>query len=127
VTGGVRIRHDFSQDCALGARQHKAYSDRSRPDSQSGLAEVCTVEWYKSKKGWVSAVGGVAYFVLDHWGRFHAAKEIWHLLKPLPWSAISQWIPIFLFALALVFFEVDRRKTKQSPLVIHYAGSLLSG
>jgi hypothetical protein len=75
------------------------------------LAEVCAMQWYKSKKGWVSTVLGFAYFILYRWGQFDSAKEIWHLVRPhLPaWSVVSQWIPLLFFGLAVIFFEIDRR------------------
>ena len=77
------------------------------------------MEWYKSKRGWVAAVVGAAYFILDHWGRFTAAKEMWQTAKPhLPsWSVVSPWVPLGFFALAVVFFEIDRRQGNARPIV----------
>jgi hypothetical protein len=74
------------------------------------------MEWYRSKRGWITATLGAAYFILDHWGRVDSAREIYHFLRGHlpPWSSVSPLIAPLLFLSALVFFEVDRRKAKRS-------------
>jgi hypothetical protein len=73
-------------------------------------------DWYKSKKGWASAMIAAAYFVIDHWGRAESARDIYRFIigparAVLP--VISPYMPWILFAIALVFFEIERRKRAQ--------------
>jgi len=89
--------------------------------------------WYKSKKGWVSAVIGAVYLVLDHWGRAEAARDIYKALAPAVklFPSISPFIPPVLFALALVFFEAERRKRPTQAahifsVPLHYAPAMSS-
>jgi hypothetical protein len=69
--------------------------------------------WYKSKRGWLSAMTGVVYFVLDHWGRAQTAKDIYAFaVGPARqfFPLFSPYVPLALFAVAIMFFEMERRK-----------------
>ena len=57
----------------------------------------------------MTAFLGCLYFVLDYWGRGQAAVDIYHLL-PDWFSSISPWVAPGLFVLAILFFEIQRRR-----------------
>jgi hypothetical protein len=74
------------------------------------------MSWYKSKKGWISAVLAAAWLALDHWGRAESAISIYRVVKDnffSRWRLFSPFVPPILFVLALVFFELDRRRAKR--------------
>jgi len=78
--------------------------------------------WYKSKKGWASAAVGLAYFILDHVSRAQTAKDIYAFLigparKIFP--ILSPFVPLVLFVLACVFFELERRKRNKGSAPIY--------
>lgn len=74
--------------------------------------------WYKSKKGWASALLAATYFILDHVSRAETAQHIYNfLLSARIWfPKVSPWIAPALFLLALAFFEFDRRKATKRPV-----------
>jgi hypothetical protein len=85
-------------------------------------------DWYRSKKGWASAMLAAAYFVLDHVSRAETAKDIYRFLVGPPRAflvVVSPYVPLVLFAIAILFFEMERRKRAQpkenKKLVIHSA------
>src|SRR5712691_7112620 len=70
--------------------------------------------WYTSKRGWVAGVAAVVYFFLDHYGYLGSIAEIYRFSKSHwpTWFTISPFIAPALFVLAIVFFEMERRKAK---------------
>ena len=73
--------------------------------------------WYKSKKGWASALLAAGYFILDHVSRAETARHIYNFFLSTGFAKVSPWIAPVLFVLALVFFEIERRKSKRLPLI----------
>jgi hypothetical protein len=65
-------------------------------------------KWYDSKRGWVAAVIGAAYWVLDHWGRIGTAVEMYQKM-PGWFLILSPYLGPLLFLIAVVFFEIRRR------------------
>lgn len=66
--------------------------------------------WYKSKRGWASVAAATIY-ALDYWGHLSSAREIYIVIKS-HWSSIAPFVPFALFALSVLFFEQERRKSK---------------
>lgn len=84
---------------------------------RDGTMQVLKADWYKSKKGWASALLAVVYFVLDHVSRAETAGHIYgFLLSSKAWfPKVSPYIAPALFVLALIFFEIERRPKNRIP------------
>jgi hypothetical protein len=66
-------------------------------------------DWYQSKKGWIVSIAGVVFFVLDFKGRMQSALDIYR--EAPGWCvSLSPYIAPLMFALAILLFEIQRRK-----------------
>jgi len=68
--------------------------------------------WYKSIKGWVVGVAAIVVFVIQRWGDVGAAISLCKAIKSsLP--VLAPFIAPTLFLLAIIFFDLERRKAKR--------------
>jgi hypothetical protein len=67
--------------------------------------------WYKSAKGWVLAVSAVIVFTVQRWGDVGSAISLYGAIKNNTHTWLP-FLPLILFALAILFFELERRKAK---------------
>jgi hypothetical protein len=77
------------------------------------------MEWFKSKRGWVTTAIAfftlIAEYVFRPWELAHTAISIYETIRD-NFHYLKAWIAPALFLLALFFFERDRRKTKSYDL-----------
>lgn len=68
--------------------------------------------WYKSIKGWAVAALAVIVFIVQRWGDLGSAVSLYGAIR----GSAHLWVPflpLILFALAVLFFELDRRSAKR--------------
>jgi len=67
--------------------------------------------WYKSKKGWAAVVAAILTW-LDRYEHFISARDVYLLVRKY-WDYIAPLLPFVFFGLAILFFELERRKSKR--------------